>query len=365
MTMFSNSQLRLGKPSANSFTESKWYAHQQCMAVFTTAAIDNIEHNPCSTRAKETFHGIGISLLQHPSFSGEGVDRNTVFVEGSVDASSQNIGHLPHYYIDVPPFTTSIKHSTVLATTLTSLDKENFKKQTAEDFLCLDNAKKVLMNNTLTSGNASWEAFHASRQPQEGRVIFPTVLLLLFLDSAHTVAMFRHSIDVVTKAVNHLNPGQIPVVTFDLSLFALDKQIQWTWPESYGENKLVIMLGGLHIEMAALKILGDWLHDCGWENSLVQAQITMPGTADSFLRAAHIGCTRRAHHVTAAALYILQHWLMTATVEEKLMMQKINFSLKIGATRDNIFLRFSTGQLLELEVLVLVYVHSMRQSLIL
>ena len=37
--------------------------------------------------------------------------------------------------------------------------------------------------------------------------------------------------------------GQIPVVTFDLPLFALAKQIQWTWPESYGEDKLVVMFG--------------------------------------------------------------------------------------------------------------------------
>ncbi len=26
--------------------------------------------------------------------------------------------------------------------------------------------------------------------------------------------------------------------------------IQWCWPESHGENKHVVMFGGLHIEMA-------------------------------------------------------------------------------------------------------------------
>ena len=132
--------------------------------------------------------------------------------------------------------------------------------------------------------------------------------------------MIRHSINVVTKAVNHLNPGQTPVVTFDQPLFALAKQIQWMWPESYGEDKLVVMFSGLPIEMAAQK-LGDWLPGSGWVNALVQAQITTPGTTDSFLRAPHVGCTKRAHQVTAAALYILQHLstscntvLMTATV---------------------------------------------------
>ena len=66
------------------------------------------------------------------------------------------------------------------------------------------------------------------------------------------------------------------------------------------------MFGGLHIEMTALTTLGDWLQGSGWTHALVQAEITTAGTADSFLRAAHVTRTRRAHQVTATALYILQ-----------------------------------------------------------
>ena len=71
------------------------------------------------------------------------------------------------------------------------------------------------------------------------------------------------------------------------------KRIQWKWPEDYGEDKFVIMLGGLHIGMAALKMLGDWLNGNGWVQALVQAEITTPGTADSFLKAAHVAQTRQ------------------------------------------------------------------------
>ena len=70
--------------------------------------------------------------------------------------------------------------------------------------------------------------------------------------------MIRHLINVVTKAMNHVNPGAILVVTFDQPLFALAKQIQWMWPERYGGDKLVVMFGGIHIKMAALKMLGHW-----------------------------------------------------------------------------------------------------------
>ncbi|KAI0241982.1 hypothetical protein LSAT2_015270, partial [Lamellibrachia satsuma] len=70
------------------------------------------------------------------------------------------------------------------------------------------------------------------RQPPEARVICPTALFPLFLDSAQTVAMIRHSLDVVKNAVEHLKPGQTPVVTFDQPRFALAKQIWWKWLES-------------------------------------------------------------------------------------------------------------------------------------
>ena len=38
--------------------------------VFTTAAVDNIDHNPSATTAKNAFHGTGISVLQHPTCAG-------------------------------------------------------------------------------------------------------------------------------------------------------------------------------------------------------------------------------------------------------------------------------------------------------
>ena len=48
--------------------------------VFTTAAVDNIDHNPSATTLKNSFHGTAISLLQHPSYTGEGVDQSIIIV---------------------------------------------------------------------------------------------------------------------------------------------------------------------------------------------------------------------------------------------------------------------------------------------
>ena len=52
----------------------------------------------------------------------------------------------------------------------------------------------------------------------------------------------------------------------------------------------------LHIEIAALKTIGDCLRDPGWSSSLSEADITSLGAADSFSHVAHVKKTRSAYH---------------------------------------------------------------------
>ena len=44
--------------------------------------------------------------------------------------------------------------------------------------------------------------------------------------------------------MEHLNPNQTPVLTMDQPLPAIAKEIQWLWPDSFSDNKYVIMIGG-------------------------------------------------------------------------------------------------------------------------
>ena len=132
-------------------------------------------------------------------------------------------------------------------------------------------------------------------------------LLSLFPDDSKSVAMIRHAMDVAQQAVHHLNPGQVPVSTLDQTLHAIAKQIQWNWRRGYGEDTFVILLGGLHLEMASLATIGDLLDDSGWTHALALANIATPGTAESFLKTTYVTRTRHAHQVAASALSILLH----------------------------------------------------------
>ena len=53
----------------------------------------------------------------------------------------------------------------------------------------------------------------------------------------------------------YLNPGQIAVGCSDQPLYALKKTIQWAYPDMFGDTYFALM-GGLHIEQAALVCLG-------------------------------------------------------------------------------------------------------------
>ena len=116
-------------------------------------------------------------------------------------------------------------------------------------------------DSTREDESISWAAYHARQQTLQSSTdinIALTSLLLLFQDDAKSVAMIRHSMDIVKTAVHILNPGQVSVLTCDQPLYTIAKQIQWSWPDIYGEDQFVVMFGDLHIEMTSLKVLGGF-----------------------------------------------------------------------------------------------------------
>jgi len=55
----------------------------------------------------------------------------------------------------------------------------------------------------------------------------------------------------------------VPIITVDQHLFTIATQIQWNWTASHGEHQFIVMFGGLHIEMAAFKTIGNLLDSSG------------------------------------------------------------------------------------------------------
>ena len=62
------------------------------------------------------------------------------------------------------------------------------------------------------------------------------------------------------------------------------------------------MLGPLHIEMAFMNAIGDWLEGSGWVQVLENANFSTTGRIESFLSGKKVKQTKYAHQVTLAVL---------------------------------------------------------------
>jgi len=70
--------------------------------------------------------------------------------------------------------------------------------------------------------------------------------------------------NVIKHITTTVNVFQVVVITADQPVYAVAKYVQWKYPDLYGENKIVLMMGGLHIEMAVQNLVGKWLSGSGW-----------------------------------------------------------------------------------------------------
>lgn len=325
--------------------------------LFTVAAVDNIDHNPSSTTAKSSFHGTAISLMQFPNVGNPGVDRHISHSLDQVSSVSSEIV-LPLVYSEVPPCLFPKQHPHI-PPVMCQLSEASNNITYEYDWL---NKVMDCVDNKFDPVNITWAGHHAHVSMQESQPMPIIAMLPIFRHSANTVAMIRHSLTVVRNAVYNMNPVQVPVVTFDQPLYAIAKQIQWHWPQIYGEEHFVVMMGGLHIEMASLKMLGKWMDGSGWVQCLVNAGVATSGVADAFIGASHVKRTRYAHTVTAAALYISQQRAYSKYCDdlpESIRSSYVQWCSDKGNSSVQ-FLYWNT--VLELELIILTFVRSVREG---
>ena len=151
---------------------------------------------------------------------------------------------------------------------------------------------------------ASFSAFFSQMNSQQTFNTSSTLLPLIY-ESINSPAMVRHCMNLIKVLTNNLNPSQVSVITGDQPVYALGKQVQWMFPDAYRNVfSFTRMMGQvqLHIEMAFMNAIGDWLEGSGWVEIFEKARITTPGRIESFLTGRKVKRTRYAHQLSLAAL---------------------------------------------------------------
>ena len=264
--------------------------------LFTTGCVDNIDHNPSSRTAKDSFHGTAITLTQHPEENRSGENRAITKIDPNI-IKQKKLLELPKSYTEIRPFALKVNdfHAPKINGTLKP-DDHLLPDAMATEYNWLGKVVSSFEHpeGSENSENVSWAAFHAATQPPITRPTAINALLPMFHQKARTHAMILHTMEIVENAAKCLDERQTPVIAMGQPLYALAKEIQWSSSTPYTKENYVVVLGGLHIGMYVLRLLGDWREECGWDSALAQASITTAGKANAFLKASHVTRTRYA-----------------------------------------------------------------------
>lgn len=144
----------------------------------------------------------------------------------------------------------------------------------------LQEALSLLQEGRKSDGKSppTWASHHASKQRcVTNKLPGIGALLPLFIDKSPTISMIKHGTDIVKRITEYLNHGQVPVIACDQPLFALVNYVQWAWPDTYGDNKLIAMLESLHTEMSYWKLVGALLDQSGWSVMMTESEVDTAG----------------------------------------------------------------------------------------
>ena len=190
--------------------------------LFTTSAVDNIDHNPTATTAATSFHGTSISIFQHPSSEQPGEERDPIKLNAGVKV--KKVPELPEAFTNVRPAFINGNPNPPSVESLPNPEPELIRSHLKEEYAWL---QKVSVSESVDDAvSITWSSFHATQKRSQPFEVSITSLMPLLRDQAHSIATLTHAMKKIRDTVAFLNPGQTPVIAADQSLYALLKQIQ-------------------------------------------------------------------------------------------------------------------------------------------
>ena len=125
------------------------------------------------------------------------------------------------------------------------------------------NGCDLFQKKTEFVSNISWSVYHSKKEDIPEMITCVNSILPLLSHNVATLSMQKHCIEVTKAAVDILNPGQVVVDVSDQLVYALSRQLQNIYPNTFGPGKYFPMFGGLHIEKVLLIIHGQLVRGNG------------------------------------------------------------------------------------------------------
>lgn len=144
--------------------------------LFTTSAMDNIDHNPTATTANTSFHGTSISMFQHPTLNNGGEIWQPFHLW---DNRANKVPEIPESFYNIQPAFFNKKNPEPRPVANLPLpDLILFHRNFASEYEWLE--KVSLTQEVDASSTITWSAYHASQRRSQGFNVSITSLLPLF-----------------------------------------------------------------------------------------------------------------------------------------------------------------------------------------
>lgn len=180
----------------------------------------------------------------------------------------------------------------------------NIDKQDLAWFL-LRLGQHCLPSNGENQGEQStpgWTAFNA--QMSTVTVLRTTIGYCPMITGSPTEFSTVYTLLKGVQAMTESLGQRSTVITFDLAIYTKAKEIQWRFPEEF--ERLVVRMGGFHIALNFLSVIGKKFQDSGLEDVLTESGIYGSNTTLSLLKGKTDNRGVRAHKLVMEALLRLQ-----------------------------------------------------------
>ncbi|XP_078679324.1 uncharacterized protein LOC144914979 [Branchiostoma floridae x Branchiostoma belcheri] len=163
----------------------------------------------------------------------------------------------------------------------------------------------------------SWSAFNmimSNEPPPQTKVGYCPLI-----DASSAEYSTVYTVMKQTKTMMAALGQENSVITMDLAMYVKAKTIQWCRPEEF--KSTIIRLGGFHIALKYLSVIGKLFKDSGIQDVLIESEVYGPNTAQALLDGKSYNRGVRAHKLLCEALLRLQWqafiaWLATERNEQ-------------------------------------------------
>lgn len=108
---------------------------------------------------------------------------------------------------------------------------------------------------------------------------------------------------IVQEMSKHLQQSTA-VITFDLAIYSKEEEIHWRYPEEF--QNLVISLGGFHIALKYLALIGKMLQESGLEDVSIESGLYRTSSTMALLQGKSYNSRIRGHKLIMEKLLHLK-----------------------------------------------------------